>query len=263
MAQCPADPSTTIAGRWTFQTGTLIGQIIVTPGTGRLRVITTNVVGGNLQEYDQGAGTYQLNADCSGGVIFLNIDGTPIQWSFTITNNATFGRVINLFTSEIVRTAPGVYGLAGAGTAWPAPTGCPASAAGNPLNLLSGSYNTVSLSGVTVSGGVGSSLRGSILITAPGKLTAFLTPTYPPAPPFPTSNPPTQLLPAVSIGGDSGAYSVDGDCQRARAAIYYAWPRSMCYILYPRISTAGVISFVTTGLNLVGDPLTSTGAIAQ
>jgi len=37
----------------------------------------------------------------------------------------------------------------------------------------------------------------------------------------------------------------------------------MCYIMYPRISSMGVISFVTTGLNLVGAPLTSTGTIAR
>ncbi len=226
-------------------------------------MISTNVVGGNLQEYDNGAGSYQLNADCLGGQIFINQAWSPIQWNFTVTPNATFGRVINLFTSEIVRTAPGVYGVAGAGTAWPAPMGSACPGLANPNQFLSGTYNAVTLSGVTVSGGVGSSLRGSIVIGAPGQLTAFLTPTYPAAPPFPTSNPPTQLLPTVSIGGDSGMYSVDGDCQRARAAIYFAWPRSMCYIMYPRISSMGVISFVTTGLNLVGAPLTSTGTIAR
>ena len=275
FAQCPADPTTILAGRWTFQGGpnSMTGQLIFRPGTFGISVITTTVQAGSLITDDNATGSYFLNADCASGGIFINNIYSPAQWNFTIATSATFGRTLALTSLTInapTPTNPGVSVPTSAGTAWPAPAGCPANLA-SPVNLLSGTYNTVSLSNVTVTGGAGSSLRGSIEILPPGNLfgtpmgnlIARLTPVYPATPPVPTSNPPTQLLPAVSISGDEGSYSVQSDCQRVSFAINYDWPRPVCYAGYPRIRTNGVTEFVVVGANLIGDPLVSTGSIAR
>ncbi|MBY0506801.1 MAG: hypothetical protein K2X03_22975 [Bryobacteraceae bacterium] len=289
FAQCPADPSTVLAGRWTFQAGTFTGQFLPVVGSRYFRTITTSSAGAYLQDNDWGTGSYILNTDCLGGTMFFNSASNVFQWDFTIVTDATFGRRINFFSTAI----PGANGTnqsgttggfplppnnpgatppqtlppgfsssltpAAVGNAWPAPTGCPAGI-GALNNFLSGTYNTITLSNVTggsaqgvpVGTNSGASLVGSIVIGNPGTLTAFLTPRYATPPTTPPSSSP--VLPSTSISGDEGMYMVEQDCQRVRFAINFDWPRPMCYIGYPRIATNGVISFVVTGQALLASP---------
>jgi len=275
FAQCPADPTTVLAGRWTFQGGpnALTGQLIFRPGSRFITAIVTTVVtatNGNTtqQSNDNASGSYFLNDTCTGGGIYINLPDRSVQWNFTIAPSATFGTVLN-FTAIPSTIVAGVATSAPVGTAWPAPTGCPASLT-SPVNLLSGTYTAVTLTSVTVSGLAGSSLRGSMDVLAPttflgdsrGNVLFHLTPFYPTLPPVPTTAA-TQLLPIASLTGDPGTYSVQADCERVNMIVDFAWPKPVFYVAYPRLRTGGTIDFVAVGSNALGDALVSTGTISR
>ena len=290
FAQCLPD----LTGRWTFRTSDnmMAGQFLATAGSTNLSFVTTTVTGQGLTRSDGGTGSYALNADCVSGVFFINSAWAPRQWSFTIANDATFGRVIT-FRSTVIPGIPGpafnspdpfaiprplpTASQATVGNAWPAPSACPAGISPS-LNLLSGIYNMVTLSGVTgstTSGGGGAigSLVGRIEIGAAlapswlerGLLVGFLTPTYvavgsqtaPQLPNVPT--PPNMIgqLPVVPNYGAEGQYTVSADCRRGTITLNFDHPRSIDYDVYSRVSAAGVFSYVVLGAN-TNDPVPTT-----
>ncbi|MBY0507790.1 MAG: hypothetical protein K2X03_28010 [Bryobacteraceae bacterium] len=282
FAQCPADITTVLAGRWTFRANnnSVAGQFTARQGNFRLSVVSTTIIGSSLVRYDSGGGVYSLNPDCNGGVLYLNNSYAPVQWEFTLTPDAVFGRVMTFRTGAIPSappfpTPPAVLGNAPLGNAWPAPTACPAGVL--PVNSLSGVYNTVSLSGVTLtvpspsSAPVGSitgritvgpSLNFAGVLANRGTLTFLQTPTYLPPPNSPPANAPQ--LPQVSQGGDPGQYFMDSDCSTGVLTMYFAWPRPLTYDLYARTALDGTFSYVALGASFTGDTfLASGGTIAR
>ena len=270
FAQCLPD----LTGRWTFRTSdnNIAGQFLATAGSTNLSFVTTTVTGQGLTRSDSGTGSYTLNADCVSGIFFINSAWAPRQWNFTIANDATFGRVIT-FRSTAIPSAT-------VGNAWPAPSACPAGISPS-LNLLSGIYNMVTLSGVTVSrssnggnppGPIGS-LVGRIEIGAAlapawlerGLLVGFLTPTYvavgsQTAPQLPgVPGPPNMIgqLPVVPNYGAEGQYTVSADCRRGNITLNFDVPRSIDYDFYSRVSAGGVFSYVVLGAN-TNDPVPTT-----
>lgn len=265
FAQCPADPTTVLAGKWTFQLpGIAVGNLTAVQGSYRFTTTMSIVAGQHVYSTANGSGSYTLNDTCTGGAIFFNNTfGNPpggIQANFFIANNATYGRVITL-RSTVRAVNPNSFPVppvdltnialyTQVGTMWPAVTACPVGV--TPLNSLNGTYNTVTLSGVT-----GGTLLGRLVIGSAnlgfqpssldprGLATMFLRPN----PATPPLNPPTPAtpIPVVSRDGDPAQYGVAADCGSGSMLIYFAWPRPYCIYFYGRQRLDGTIDYVGLG----------------
>jgi hypothetical protein len=202
-----------------------------------------------------------LNANCDGGVIFMNLAWFPIQWDFSIVANATFGRTITFRSSSAPANPPvasqpacnnpynpylpspyicpapalnlPTFLNAGVGTAWPAPNGCPAGLS-NSVGLLSGNYNFALA-------GVGS---GQLAVGAPllpvwlnrGSLTVGLL-----------SVPPATIQPAPPpyfSSVNTGQYYVNPDCLGGTMDLNFSLPRPFQYDFFTRVDAAGNFSYV-------------------
>ena len=251
---------------------------------GRLSIASTTITGGtNVTRSDNDSGSYACDPDCTGGTIYLNLSGLPIQWLFTIVPGGSFGTTLTLRATGVPSLAvpfpappvvPGPppapqYLTAMVGTAWPAPTACPVA---NPLNVLSGTVP------FTLSGGVGA---GTLLIGPQNLLVPFwldpqgtliATVTVPSLVPGPPATdgirqlPPTAPGPPYPRNGDTGTFTVASDCARATFYIYFEQPRPFFYDGYARRNTAGVISYSVISFGPAGtvgsrDFVASTGTI--
>ncbi|MBY0505097.1 MAG: hypothetical protein K2X03_14390, partial [Bryobacteraceae bacterium] len=144
--QCPANPLTALSGTWTFNVQTnntvggglrffVAGQFTATPGAanspnGVLTITATSVLGLNLASTtreEQDAGRYQINDNCTGGTLTMNLSSFPMQYDFVFVDG---GRSLYLISTSPGKPATGSATLSVAG--------CPAGV--NPLTLLSGSY---------------------------------------------------------------------------------------------------------------------------
>jgi hypothetical protein len=278
FAVCPADPSTVLAGAWTFlapsanATGgpAIAGRFVASARpfspSGTLAIISTHATAatstnaGTFTRSDNGTGSYVLNAECTGGVIFINLAWFPVQWNFDIVANATFGRTLAFRSSSAPATPPvtsqpactGTYNPylpapylcspalnlppflnSGVGTAWPAPSGCPAGLA-NSVDLLTGTYN-FSLGGV----GTGQLTVGAPLLPVwlnRGSLTASLLS----VPPATIQPPPAPYYSAVN----AGQYYVESDCLRGTMNLNFSLPRPFQYDFFTRVNAAGDFSYV-------------------
>ena len=263
FAQCPAN---TLTGRWTFAAGNIVGQFVATQSPagfgGRLSIASTTITGGtNVTRSDNDTGSFAFDPNCRGGLLYLNLAGLPIQWIFVIVPGGPFGTTLTLRSTAIpgfvpFPALPGVPpslpfpplpqvtpAPASVGTAWPAPTSCPVA---NPLNVLSGTVP------FNLSGGVGS---GTLLIGPQNLLVpswldpqgTFIATVNQPVPnpnPFGFGPLPIPAAPnPYPRAGDTGTYTVTGDCTRALFHIYFEQPRPFIYDGYARRNTAGVISF--------------------
>ncbi|MBY0507627.1 MAG: hypothetical protein K2X03_27180 [Bryobacteraceae bacterium] len=145
--QCPANPLTALSGTWTFNVQTnnaagglplflVAGQFTATPGAanspaGVLAITATSVLGSfrtvSTTREEQDAGRYQINDNCTGGTLTMNLSSFPMQYDFVFVDG---GRSLYLISTSPGRSATGsaTVGVAG----------CPAGIA--PLTLLSGSY---------------------------------------------------------------------------------------------------------------------------
>lgn len=147
-AQCPADPLLALSGRWTFNIqGTptnralnhdfaIAGQFVASAtrpgfpspnGVGWLTITATSWINGSVTRLESDIGRYQLNADCSGGSLIMNLSSYPMQYDFWFQNGGQ--------SMHIVST---VNGKPAIGSATLAPAGCPAGVSA--IDLLSGFY---------------------------------------------------------------------------------------------------------------------------
>ena len=288
FAQCPADPTTVLAGKWAFQFTSgnrVLGNVTFNVGSYRFQTAFTAQSGEFVYQGGVGAGSYAFSdANCTQGTIYFNNnfgpDGGGIQANFFVTANGNYGRVLTLRSTNPPATFPVPYvdptdtsKYAQIGTAWPAPTACPAGVT-PALNLLSGTYNTFTLSGITGTPSnttpalVGRLVVGSAnLAYSPsyldprGLFTAFLIPTYPN--PQQAVVPPPAALPNVSNNGDPGQYQVAPDCSGGQMWVYFAWPRTYNIYFYSRLRLSGAIDFVGLGNTTIGAFATTDVAIAR
>lgn len=268
FGQCPADPTTVLAGRWAFLARSVAGHMVATPGSTRLTLSTTSIVGGSVTSSSYNAGNYALNPDCLGGVVYFNLAWQPIQWNFAIVNDPTFGRVLQFRGSGIPVAPPfpvpgGTLQNPIVALGWPAPTACPAGVT-DPNNLLTGIYNDVRLGTITGADMAGRVEIGPLQTLFPGwtrgSLRTFLTPIPPVLPVVPPPAPPI----LVSNAGDPGSYQVNPGCLQGTMIINFASPRPMSYDIYSRVDLLGQVSFVVAGGNLGGPAFVgSTGLISQ
>ncbi|MBY0506076.1 MAG: hypothetical protein K2X03_19320 [Bryobacteraceae bacterium] len=138
--QCPANPLAALSGTWNFNVQTnaflpplfvIAGQFTATPG-GLLTITATSALSNSFQAVnttreESGSGRYQLNDNCTGGTLTMNLASFPVQYDFVFADG---GRSLYL-----ISTSPGKTGT---GSATVGAAGCPAGV--NPLALLSGPY---------------------------------------------------------------------------------------------------------------------------
>jgi hypothetical protein len=136
---CSTNPLQLLTGTWTFSTDGFIGlQPFASAGSftaslgtrggnqiGILTITTTTSQNGQIVRLETDAGTYQINADCSGGTLTFNLSSRPLTFDFWFTQD---GNQIRLVSS--------LAGITLRGNATRGGTTCPA----NPLQTLSGRW---------------------------------------------------------------------------------------------------------------------------
>ena len=158
QAQCPANPLTALSGNYVFSAEGIAPFVYGITGVmkastgvdragqpvGLLTITATSfyepdVLRFKRQPFDASSdarsatrlesdiGTYQINANCSGGTLYFNLSSRPMQYDFWFSDG---GRQL-VFVSIL-------NGLPARGRATIAPAGCPAGVT-NPLQLLLGS----------------------------------------------------------------------------------------------------------------------------
>lgn len=281
FAQCPADPTTLLAGKWTFQITTgakIVGSFTLVPGSFRFQTNFATQSGESISPGGIGGGSYAFrDINCTQGILnFNNVFGPAgggLQANFFVTANAQYGRILVLRSTSNFGLPPfpspyvdptDISRYTQLGNAWPAPTACPAGV--TPVNSLNGTYNSVTMSGITGGGLAGQMVIGSAnlgfqpsYLDPRGVLTMFLNavpPTLPQAPP-------PAPLPVVSRNGDPGQFWVESDCGSGNMWIYFAWPRPYNIIFYSRLRTSGAIDYVGLGYATFGNFATTDVAIAR
>ena len=147
-AACPANPLLALTGRWTFNAQAtpgpannefaIAGQFtpsldppragIGTPaGTGWLTITATSWINGSPTRIETDAGRYQLNSDCSGGSLIMNLSSYPMQYDFFFYNGNQ-----SMYLVSTINGRPAV------GRATLGASACPAGVA--PVNALAGPY---------------------------------------------------------------------------------------------------------------------------
>lgn len=158
-APCPANPLLALTGRWTFNVqsvpsgpgpGAQNGQVALqnefaiagqftptldppraglpTPtDTGWLRITGTSWINGSPTSLETDAGRYQINRDCSGGSLIMNMSSYPMQYDFWFYNG-----------NQSIYLVSTVNGRSATGSATLAPTGCPVGV--QPIQVLTGPY---------------------------------------------------------------------------------------------------------------------------
>lgn len=151
-APCPANPLLALTGKWTFNVQSvatraegarsnefaIAGQFtptldpprggIQTPvGTGWLRITGTSWIDGSPTSLESDAGRYQINADCSGGSLIMNMSSYPMQYDFWFYNG-----------NQSIYLVSTINGRSATGSATLAPMACPVGVA--PIQTLNGPY---------------------------------------------------------------------------------------------------------------------------
>ena len=145
-AACPVNPLTSLAGPWAFNVQTIgrvdndanwaaAGRFVASSGTDRgfLNINATSLFtdpdgrSQSVTRLENDFGGFQINSDCTGGTLIMNLSSFPMQYDFWFYNN---NRSI-----YFVSITPG-RGATGSATL--APAGCPVGT--NPLSLVSGAY---------------------------------------------------------------------------------------------------------------------------
>lgn len=282
FAQCPADPSQTLTGAWTFQITAgvpSVGQFRITPGApGTARATMSIIISArtpstgtatSVTRFDNGTGSILYNANCTGGIMFFNgMSFANAQMDFSIDNNATFGRVLTLRNAQFtaappwsVTNCPALGAPFGAactvsypanaswGTAWPAPNGCPGTAAGNPSNLFNGTYSAITglgVSSITMGAQTMQAWVPTVQLTATLPAAGFSIPFQGQG----WSAPPNVVVPGSPITVP-GFVQVPADCVRTCIYLQDGGPGGLGHGFigdaYPRIATNGTVSFVYLG----------------
>jgi hypothetical protein len=148
---CSVSSLSALSGPWTFNVQTVakatadsnwagVGRFLASTGVDRAgnpigllsinaTSIQTTASGGGLSatRLENDFGSYQINSDCTGGTLTMNLSSFPMQYDFWFYNNNQ--------SIYFVSTSPG---RGATGSAHVAPAGCPVGA--NPLSLVSGDY---------------------------------------------------------------------------------------------------------------------------
>ena len=143
---CPVNPLTSLAGPWVFNVQTIgkvdndanwaaAGRFLASAGADRglLNINATSLFtdpnGGSqsITRLENDFGGFQINGDCTGGTLIMNLSSFPMQYDFWFYNNNQ--------SIYFVSITPG-RGATGSATL--APAGCPVGT--NPLSLVSGAY---------------------------------------------------------------------------------------------------------------------------
>lgn len=274
---CPVDPLSRPSNRWTFNAtapavgagastvgaSTIAGTFVATTNAastgGLLSIISTHVstagTGNSVSRYQAGTGRYFFNADCTSGSLFMNIAYFPAQFDFSVAANATFGFTVTLRATGVpvlptfpTPPSPTGYTNASQGTAWPAPSGCPAGI-GTSINLISGNYNfSLSNVGPVTTGTI---VAGNILTpTYLNRRQLTVTPGLPATPqggvsPFPQAN--------YGLYADTGHAIIDDNCLVSCWILNTSQTREFQYDGFSRIALNGEITYVliNTGAGIV------------
>jgi hypothetical protein len=146
FSQCAVDPLHLT--RWTFNAQAtahqpeggrfdhdfaIAGQVAA--ANGRLEILATSIIRRTPTRLERDAGSYTLNANCTGGTITMNLSSYPMQYDFWFYNNNR-----SLYMVSIIG------GKQAVGSATRAPLGCPVGVT-DPLGALVSSY-TLKLQGL-------------------------------------------------------------------------------------------------------------------
>ncbi|MBY0506946.1 MAG: hypothetical protein K2X03_23720 [Bryobacteraceae bacterium] len=272
-----------LTGRWSFlnKTPGIAGQLVVAPGSARAQLISTRIEDTWVVSSDWSSAIIAYNANCTSGLLYLYFPGKPLQWTFEVVTDATFGRRIDFRDAAIPPLPP--WGppppppspivLQGPviASAWPAPATPPAGTCpASPLNLLSGTYPN---SEFVTTGANDNPTRARVVVQPPELLSfwfqrgrVLISAPLPPPPTVPPT-PPVVLSPApfiqLSSAGDPGIYLTNFDCQMVTLTAYFANLRPVFYDAYPRVATNGALSFVLAGGNGGRPPFVGTTGIIQ
>ncbi len=149
---CPANPLSLLSGPWTFNVQTLsqlydpaqisvAGRFVASAGTntlgqavGLLKInastLRTARNGGNdPTRLETDAGSFQINADCTGGTLTMNLSSYPMQYDFWFYDNYQKMYIVSTTAGR------GATGSATVGV-----SGCPVNGPVNPVNLMVGTY---------------------------------------------------------------------------------------------------------------------------
>jgi hypothetical protein len=194
-AQCPANPLTALSGTWAFLsedgegTDAAIGFFSASIGTssrgvgagapiGVLNGTTTYSVNHAFPE--QGAaliGSFTLNPDCSGGLLYFNLSNQSYQYQFVFVNGNTKMYFVSAGGTGTNTSFGPAFGDRGQAVLLPGAPSC--AGVTQPLNLLTGNwgFETQDWEGASaglLAASVGTSTRGTVGVPI-GVLSALVT----------------------------------------------------------------------------------------
>jgi hypothetical protein len=187
-----------------------IGTFVAT-GPGVISATLTTSDAGVITRRATTGGRYILYPDCSGGEIMIMINTFAVQLEFVWANN--FRHM--LFVSDSLKPRFGGVAVL-TGSALPAPAACPASVAGNPLNLLNGTQWQYRLSQQYLYAPGDASIGSFKPFVSNGA--GFLTATE-------TSNTTTGFV--TRLAPESGRYQVYPDCSGGEIMLMNRAPGSV------------------------------------
>ena len=189
VSDVPASTNFTVAGRWlasqsTDRNGNPVGALAINASS----LFTGRLFGPSPTRQENSAGSYQVNEDCTGGTLTMNLGSFPMQYDFWFFDN---NRQIYFVST---RNGVGATGSATLGV-----SGCPVGV--SPLSLLSGTYSfrfqrVPNFAFQREAFGI----AGLFSVTAPGQLAILAT---------------ASLGAEGSITrleGDAGRYQINPDC---------------------------------------------------
>lgn len=147
FSQCTVDPLT--GSRWTFNAQATAHQPENPPQidhdfaiagqafaqNGKLDILATSIIRRSPTRLERDAGSYTLNANCTGGTITMNLSSYPMQYDFWFFNG---GRSLYMIST--------INGKQAVGSATRAPLACPVTIT-DPLDALTATY-TLKLQGL-------------------------------------------------------------------------------------------------------------------
>jgi streptogramin lyase len=110
---CPANPLTSLSGRWIFssegfspfpQAFAAAGQFLASigPRGPTLAITSTSDLGFSLTRQEVDAGTYQINPGCASGTLTFNLSSNPLTFDFWFTGAGRSMYLINTTSGSVV-----------------------------------------------------------------------------------------------------------------------------------------------------------------
>jgi len=250
FGQCPANPLTALSGIWTFNVQhnqpfgpnggvefMIAGQFTASIGTGpggEIGVLTINATSNfrrSTTRLETDAGRYQINDNCTGGTLTMNLSSLPMQYDFFFNNGGTSLNIIST-----------TQGRAATGSAFPGVNFCPFK--GNPLSVLSGPYVfSFRSKGFSELYGITGRMEASIGTNAAGAPIGLLAVTATSA----IGDPPS----VTRLERDAGRFQVNSDCSGGTLTLNLS-SRPQQYEFYFRAGFQEIDVIGTSGRSISG-----------